>query len=139
MPFWPADIVKRMEESGKGKAAKEKEAIDEGIKFLKNMMNDRSASYSGKDKVVPKIAEKRLQKQKLTFAQVSKEHNRKIRRDKTASPFSGSETSQGDGKDDVSEAMVEPKRSHKRTIKTGTTIFISHDILKSPVLVSSNI
>ena len=30
------------------------------------------------------------------------------------------------------------KRSHKRTIKTGTTIFTPHDVLKTPALVYSN-
>ena len=30
-----------------------------------------------------------------------------------------------------------PERAHKRTVKTGTNIFIPHDILKSPGLVSA--
>ena len=35
-------------------------------------------------------------------------------------------------------SLSTPKRSHKRVVKTGTSIFVAHDILKSPQVVFSS-
>lgn len=46
-----------------------------------------------------------------------------------------SESDDESHEDDVYE--TKQRRSHKRTVKTGTTIFVPHDVLKSQALVSS--
>ena len=133
MPFWHRDVEKRMEGSKNGKNEVEKIAIDEDIAFLKSMMTDRVASYCSQDKVTLKLEEKRLLRATQEEARSRKEEERKLTE---ASP-SVIEYSEAEEEDIHDLEHSTPKRSHKRRVKTGTTIFIPHDVLKAPELVST--
>ena len=62
MPLWPRNLIKKIEDSKRGKAQHEKKAIDEDIHFLQSMMIDRVASYYGKDKKTAELEDKRLKR-----------------------------------------------------------------------------
>ena len=59
MPFYNRNVIKKMEESKKGKTQVEIMAIDEDIAFMNSMMTDRSAQYSVCDKITPSVINKR--------------------------------------------------------------------------------
>ena len=59
MPFSPPNVVILMTESKRGKTEVEKQAIDEDIYFLQNMMSDRTFTYSSQDNICANIEDKR--------------------------------------------------------------------------------
>jgi len=132
MPFWPRNVLTIMEESKRGKNENEKNAIAEDISFLKSMMTDRVASYQGKDLLTTRAEKLRLERQQKERHRIEATLLGKCADNEFPLTFSGSESSS-------SEIECEPStsRSHKRMKKTGTTIFIPHNVLKSPLIVST--
>ena len=132
MPFWPKDIEKRMIDMKKGKTARERATIDEDINFVRSMMTDRKYTYTGKDLITSKTVRHRYMKMQSEQIRVIEESNKSA--EITGTPEFDEEVVEEDTTPTISET---PKRSHKRTVKTGTHIFVPHDILKSPSLVST--
>ena len=132
MPFYKRNVIKNMEESKKGKTQVEIMAIDEDIAFMNSMLTDRSAQYSVCDKITPSVINKRHLKAQQAEQRVLNEKKRKFEE------FSVIVNSDLEDEEIVDRDYLPTaqSRSHKRTVKTGTTIKIPHDILKSPPLVS---
>ena len=63
MPFWPGDVIKKIELLKTGKVEVEKIAIDKDIAFLKSMITDRTAQYSNQDKTTTSIIRKRINRE----------------------------------------------------------------------------
>ena len=120
-----------MEESKKGKSQVEQTAIDEDIVFMKSMMTDRAAQYSVCDRITPAFIDKRYVKAQQAEKRALNEKKRKF--EEISEKFD----SDSELEDMEIDYVLPPSvRSHKRTVKTGTTLKVSHDILKSPALVS---
>ena len=133
MPLWPEDIFKIMENQKKGKVEVEKLAIDEDMAFLRSMISDRIAHYSNQDKKTTSVIRKRSDRKKQVLNMHKKHNNIRIdENDHTELSVSDDE----DFSDHEFNPILTttPVRSHKRTVKTGTTITIPPDILKSPIL-----
>ena len=131
MPFWHRKIIEHMEESKKGKSQVEQTAIDEDIVFMKSMMTDRAAQYSVCDRITPAFIDKRYVKAQQAEKRALNEKKRKF--EEISEKFD----SDSELEDMEIDYVLPPSvRSHKRTVKTGTTLKVSHDILKSPALVS---
>ena len=137
MPFWPGDAIKKMELLKKGKVEVEKIAIDEDIAFLKSMITDRTAQYSNQDKTTTSIIRKRINREEQI--QDRHENMKKIRIEENVQ-FEWLETDD-ENEDTIdsieSTSITTPVRSHRRTLKTGTNVTIPHDVLKSPLLIST--
>ena len=136
MPFWPKDIYKIMEHKKKGKVDVEKLAIDEDMKFLRSMESDRIAHYSNQDKMTTSIIRKRYNRENRVQNMHKKQKNI------TLDENDHTELSDSDNEDIADYEFnplltTTPQRSHKLTVKTGTTIRIPPDILKSPILNSA--
>ena len=119
----------------RGKTAKERAVIDEDLIFLQSMMTDRKYTYTGKDFITSKSEKYRNMKVQHEKKRLFKEENRK-----SAEVTVWLESDEEDviEEDATSQIIFEtPKRTHRRTLKTGTNIFVPHDILKSPGLVSA--
>ena len=131
MQFWPKDVGKRLESKKKHKSPAEQHAVDEDLKFLQSMKTDRVAQYTGKDQAMAYIQKARsIWKEKsVMFAQKSL----------TGVPGSSALTCSSNSTLSEDEGIIElpPSRTHKRNVKKGTTIFVSHDVLKHPSVVSS--
>lgn len=138
MPLWPRDALKRMEETKKGLNDKEKESIEYDIKFLKSMMSDRIASFHGKDENTAKSLKKRVERKQREDNKTVKE---KHHIEETLHNFTSvvpSDVLVCD--EDTDYELPTTSRSHKRTVKVGTgDLFCPHDILKSPIVVSSSV
>ena len=137
MPFWPRDAERRMENEKRGKSEKEVEAINENILFLRSMKTGRIAHYATKDEEFVKAVEARsLRKQSVDKA-LLKQNTVTAADTTTWNPYSSSESStqESEAEEPTTSTL---KRSHKRVVKKGTTIFIPHDVLKHPSLVSFN-
>ena len=101
------------------------------------MMTDRIASYGAADVALSNIEKKRFARKQ---SEVLKEtQQKKLKHHKSVVELvSTSEESDTSAEED-GYAQSTLKRSHKRIVKTGTTIFIPHDILRSPHVVSTSI
>ena len=64
MLFWHKNIIQQMEQSKRDKLTVEKVAIEEDIYFMKSMMSNRDAHYSGCDKVTSSVIDRRQLKSK---------------------------------------------------------------------------
>ena len=134
MPLWPKDVIKQLNASKLGKRACEKQAIEEDIKFLENMMTTRTGLYTSKDKITSKYQEMRQIRQREAEARATKA--------KDVQPFvfidevPDSELSKDDS-DLVIDMPTNERRKHRRTLKTGVSITIPFDILKKEKIVSN--
>ena len=134
MRLYRNSVLKDMAATKKGKTPKEIDAINHDIEFMKSMMSDRKASYSRIDKAVTKIQQREERnKQKLNII-LAQESNMEESFVKFASSSSESEDQEFED-----EGMDLQKRVHTRTVKSGVTVFIPHDILKSRELVACSI
>ena len=119
----------------KGKTPKEIDAINHDIEFMKSMMSDRKASYSRIDKAVTKQIQQREERNKQKLNSIlAQECNMEESFVKFASSSSESEDQEFED-----EGMDLQKRVHTRTVKSGVTVIIPHDILKSRELVACSI
>ena len=134
MPFLLRDDEKR-KENEKGKSKKEVEAIDEDNLFLRSMKTNRIAHYATKDEETVIAAKARsLRKRSVDKALL----NQITTADTTTwNPYSSSDSSTQESETEEPTTST-LQRSHKRVVKKGTMIFIPHDVLKHPFLVSSN-
>ena len=140
-PAWPKDILEQMERSKKQNMSRvEKEAIEEDMQFVISMQTDRKASYIGVDKVISQIEENKTKNRKRVRDEEGISHSDFITVD--AIPDDGidmpvtMEQSGHTSNSSKEDACPRAKRAHVRQHKTGTHIFVPHDIMKNASLVS---
>ena len=127
--FFPTSAEK------KGKTQTEQEAIDVDIIFMKSMLSDRVATYSGVDKMQKDRVQKRQKRQKHELDRQEREQC-----DHVGEIIDFDSTSSSCEDENIDEASTsEAKRKHRRVVKGGVDIFVPHDILKSPDLVSCSV
>ena len=109
----------------------------EDKQFLLSMMSDRKAVMSGVDSKLSetekKIAGRRAAELKRKHTE--EERMRQVNKDTVSEK---SDSIEGDSEDPDVIFDVN-RRKHRRTVKTGQNLFIPHDILKSPLVVSAAI
>ena len=140
MQFWPRNALAKMEQSKVKKCLFEIAAIDEDISFLNSMMTDRAAQYSSVDVKMSKIDTWRLVC-KQEGPRMKENLKKRQQLDATLAQLSASSEDEHTDEEDATVPIYflsTPKRSHKRVVKTGTNIFVPHDILKSPKVVSTS-
>ncbi|XP_076064981.1 uncharacterized protein LOC143039019 [Oratosquilla oratoria] len=117
----------------KGKTQAEQDAIDHDILFMKSMLTDRTATFSGVNKVLARSIKKRQERQireKVRQNQDTCDYEENV----VADNYSPISTDEDNNTDEFITA--EPKRKHRSKVKEGVSIFVPHDILKSKELVS---
>ena len=137
MPFWVRNAIEVLEKKKIGKQSEEISEIDIDIKFLLSMQSDRVATYSSVDKVLAIKEDKRA---KRAAQSKNREECEKNREDNlTSIPLDNNMmTDESLELEENSEEFAVPKekkRCHKRTVKTGTEVFIPHDVLSDPGIV----
>ena len=132
MPFWPKNIIQQMEQSKRDKLTVETVTIEEDISFMKSMMSNREAHYSGCDKVTSSIINRRQFKSMQEKIRVLKEKKRK-----SDQFLAYTDSYECEEESDSDFLPITPSRSHKRIVKTGTNLHVPHDVLKSPIIVSA--
>ena len=132
MPFWPKNIIQQMEQSKRDKLTVETVTIEEDISFMKSMMSNREAHYSGCDKVTSSIINRRQFKSMQEKICVLKEKKRK-----SDQFLAYTDSYECEEESDSDFLPITPSRSHKRIVKTGTNLHVPHDVLKSPIIVSA--
>ena len=137
MPFWPRDPERRVENEKRGKSEKEVEAINGDVLFLRSMKTVRIAHHATKDEEFAKAANARSLRKQSVGKALLKQNTIPAADTTTWNPYSSSESStqESEAEEPTTSSL---KRSHKRVVKEGTMIFIPHDVLKHPSLVSSN-
>ena len=136
MQFWPRGTLQKMEKKAESHLTPmvEKVSLEEDIKFLKSMMSDRSASCSSKDIKHAERANTRLAKE---VQGMKRQEEYESSSSKLKSPCTLFEEEEEEVCEDEGHGMFTPppvKRSHKRTVKTGLTLEITPDFLRSPLL-----
>ena len=133
MKFWPRSAMNTM-------------TNEEDKAFLQSMMSDRVATMGSVDGDLS-ATEKKVMRRNLE--QEARENLEKSRvQDEQVAGRSASELHRLIGDEEESEAEQEgnedtytegqtPRRKHRRELKTGTSAFWAHDILKSPVVVET--
>ena len=138
MPFWPRNALMVMETSKNGKLQFEKSAIDEDIQFLVSMMNDRVAQYASLDEdFTRRMAKKEERKEKDQQNALKRKQNEELRKENIKKFIGEDALDELIPDEDQDEYAGPSKESHARVVKTGTTIFIPHDILKNTALVAT--
>ena len=122
----------------KGKSRVEQDAIDQDILFMKSMLSDRTATYSGVHKILTEIVQRRQGRkgrEKMHHDGAQCEYMANVQGDDANdSPLSADEDNDADN-----VCTSEPKRKHRRILKEGVSIFVPNDILKSEELVSCSV
>ena len=123
MKFWPRNAMENI-------------CNEEDKKFLQSMMTDRLATMSGIDVKLSETERKVKERKEKELKRIAIQKESKM--DTSCSNATLSDS------DDEEEAKEVPdplyscaKRSHKRCVKTGVTVFIPPNILKSPKVVQS--
>ncbi|KAG7156171.1 hypothetical protein Hamer_G029941 [Homarus americanus] len=110
MKFYKNTVFKDMAAAKKGKTQAEQDAIDTDILFMKSMLSDRVATYSGVNKVLKEKVQERQKRQMREEKRQEREqcdHVENVQAD-IDSPISSDED------DDIDEASTaEPKRKHR--------------------------
>ena len=124
MPFWPKDVFRMLN--------KEDEL------FLKDMMTKRTCTMAGEDKVFKKKEEAKALRRKREQDFTEKEKARQMEDvydyESRNSDCNNQEKECEDYEDEESKSPN--PRKHRRLNKTGVQLFIPHDILKNPDVVS---
>ena len=135
MPFWTKDAAEEM----RGKITpltneSNKKEIESDISFLQSMQTDRVATMGAFDKT-NKMKE---EKKEARLKQEEKKKSRETARRQTIDFASSvdNDVSDGDETDNKEDDYTTPK-IHRRTVKTGTTLHLSQDFMKSNALVST--
>ena len=136
MKFYKNSVLDDLRADMKYKTKPEQEAIETDIDFMKSMMTDRVASYSGRDKKSNAAAKKR---QKRHHCELSQKDSSSPDQDSVQCLESTSSSSSDDADESSPSNLEEPKRKHRRISKTGVNIFVPHDILKSSELISCSV
>ena len=119
MPFWSS----------------EQNLNDEDHAFLESMKTDRKACMGARDRISQQRSKRKEKRMEEQEQRVQREEIRKRSLDQTAQEESQSSVTEGEDSD--ADFEVTKSRSHNRVQKLGTSIFIPHDVLKSPALVSA--
>ena len=137
MPFYPTNVEDLMNDQKRGKNEKERQMIDEDIAFLRNMMSERSFTYSRQDMTCSILEARRNEKAAKASARIEKEEKRK--KEALTDNTYMNEPSELDSSDSEFIPMSDqtPKRSHRRNVKVGTPAHIPHDILKNKLVVET--
>jgi len=129
--LWPRNALDRMK-------------IEKDKKFLQSMMTDRVASMGQVDKVLSTTEDKVAKRKEAELVRLEMEKKRIDRERKVSSEslFIEGESSGVNYDSDPGDLtptvdMAPPKRSHKRTVVTGTSGFWTPHILKSPAVVAT--
>lgn len=108
---------------------------DEDRAFLQSMKTDRLATFGGKDSKLQKMIERKNERLKA-----ESRRREKVKQDlslsETLSTFNDSNEDSSDEDSLAPGTSTDTKRSHHRKKRTGTSVFIPHDILQRPKLVS---
>ena len=150
MPFWTKTTINNMKSSFQSPSTSQadKKKLKTDIEFLNSMMTDRVATYASKD--VPNA----IREMKRHDRQVEEEKRKMkevARMQQVSSPTPLVDTGSGgeaedtgseigsDTDNDANSMFTTPptKKPHKRTVKSGTTITLCHDFMKSPSVVSA--
>lgn len=131
MPFWPRGTLEAMKEKILNRLTNDfdKKRLVEDSKFLESMIKDREATYMKNDLVHQAKEKKKQQKRKVALAcdQIDPISSKRV--DAVEENLSDNELF----------VPPSPKKTHKRSVKVGTTITLPHDVLKSKKLVSASI
>ena len=129
MKFWPGNALDVMtNESDK--------------QFLASMMTDRVATMGSTDSVLSEKEKRIAVRRNAEEERILREQQRKGELETAHAGHSMQEEEATDVVEDNNDQTYvqdTPKRSHKRVIKTGTTAFWPHNVLKSPVVVETAI
>ena len=119
MKFYKNTVLKDMAAKKKGIAKVEQDAIDVDIEFMKSMLNDRVATYSGLDKVVTEKTKKRIERQKHHLEQ--EEINPCKRTFEMINLEPGTSSCEDENIEEVT--TITQSRKHRRLVKCGIDIF----------------
>ena len=121
MPFWKRNTLTTMKAkiNSQRTGKLEKNRISEDLKFLESMMRDRAASYSSKDKVYNLKAKERF------IRKTQKPHQTLTPDDNVPCTSTSNYEDMDVNNTDINESPphTSSTRSHKRTVKTGITLF----------------
>ena len=126
MPFWT-----------KVTAAQVKEPEDRA--YLESMQTDRKCTMAGVDKKDEKAQKKRSDRMAAERKLIEQEQQRLEASRSTSTTSDEEELIESVDADVEMEEVVPDKgdqRSHKRVVKSGETLFIPHNILSSPAMIS---
>lgn len=125
MKLWPKNVDDNIE-------------FDEDRVFLRDMQSDRKFTMGGVDKNLSKTEKQIAHRQIAQLKRKNSEEERRLSQENqgTSSTF---DISDGTDSDDTPSIPIATKASHKRLSKTGVNLFMPHDILKKPAVVSSAI
>ena len=135
MKFYKNTVLTDIVAKKKGITKVEQDAIDVDIEFMKSMLNDRVATYSGLDKVVTEKTKKRIERQKHHLER--EEINPCKRAFEMINLEPGTSSCEDENIEEVT--TIAQSRKHRKLVKCGIDIFVPHDILKNPDLVSCSI
>ena len=123
--FWPRNVLNKI-------------AIEEDRLFLLNMMGPRTASFGSTDKKFAatrtKIEQWKAEKQHRQLKEQKRAKSDSIRLLFATSDSSSEEFVNANDTDCLSSSKKPARQVHKCIVKTGTTITIPHDVLKSQLL-----
>ena len=145
MPFWPQDVMELMENRKKNLKDQDRiKVIDEDMKFLSIMMNDRAAHYAYVDTITAQKKEKDQDK----IVKLNNRKQKEIERLNEDKFLKGNEIDEVlanseieyDADDSENFNHLEgPKRKLRRCVKSGQTLFIPPDALNNPLLASTEL
>ena len=150
MPFWPQNVMDIMEQRVEDEDDDEqKEKFKEDIIYLKDMMSNRIGVYTSLDTVTVQKIKEIEEKNERKMLEISKRKQREIDRLKENIVLNENQIDEvlndvesendADRSDDFvfQEPPIKKPRLHRRSLKTGQTLFIPHDILNSPLVVAN--
>lgn len=127
MKFWPENVESML--------------LEEDRLFLESMKTDRKASMGTKDIVFNKQQKKKQDRYESANARIEKESKRNGAKNKVTwdevQDLSESDSETDNFSGQTMYSTPQAPRSHHRNKKTGTAVFIPHDVLRQPAFVSS--
>ena len=132
MKFYKKTVLKDIAAKKKGITKVEQNAIDIDIEFMKSMLNDRVATYSGLDNEVTEKTKKQIERQKHHLER--EETNPCKRTFEMINLEPGISSFENENIEEIT--TIAQSRKHRRLVKCGIDIFVPHDIMKNPDLVS---
>ena len=134
MPFWPRKTLEDMEKKLASHLTtdRDKKTLKNDIAFLKSMMYDRkAATFGAKDTLHAKKISNQMEREEMR-----KRSQGKCNEQQSSCKLATIQSSDEEEATDDQQLFTPPpaKRSHKRVVKTGTTLELTPDFLQSPVL-----
>ena len=100
------------------------------------MMSDRKAVMSGVDSKLSKTEKKVAERRVAELKRKHSEEERKLQLEVNKDTLSERSDLEVDSEDHDEVIFDVNRRKHRRIVKTGQNLFIPHNILKSPLVVS---